>query len=167
MNYLKLKCVTAVFKSEAEVVEKRFQSRSTTVRPAEFDYYVVDGDDPKVGDLIVTSVNWGATDLEDEVTRTEIEECFNNAKFARVVKVHKTPTPKAKKFYLKLISRSELLESHKANRALLLRMTEAEEARAQLEEMLAQQDNTARYQQLAKSNPEAAKLLKKLNIKEE
>lgn len=142
--------------------------RNPKTRLAELDYYYVpEGDEPMIGDLIVTSINWGEEAPDDEIGLSEVSECLENAKFARIIRVHNSPTPKAKKFYLKLIGRRELRDSHSTSRKLLARMAEAEEARIRLDELLAQQDNTARYQQLAKSSPEAAELLKKLNLKED
>lgn len=164
MNITKIKTVSAVFPCE-----KLGSGHS----PA-YTYFVPEGDEPKIGDMIVTSVNWGSIegvddfdlpeDDEDEcrLTRTKLRRVADSAKIARVISVNNTPDPSAKKFYLKLITSAELSDSHSRNLAFLRRYADAEDAMNKLEELLRKQNRVDAFEKLASSNPQAAELLAKI-----
>ncbi len=120
----------------------------------EYHYLVLAGDEPSVGDLVLTSVAWA--------DRSAGYAQSDTLKMARVVEVHETASEKATKFYLQLISRRVLDERQRLNQVEIERRKERKRVTAQLELMLREQSAADRFAKLAASNPDAAALLAKL-----
>lgn len=114
-----------------------------------YTYFVPEGDDPQVGDMILTSLQWNCS--YPEVARV-----------ARIVDVHPTPSGKASKFYLQLFKKEEFDIKAEQNRALAEKAQISFSARMKLEKMLADTDKMTEYRRLAETNPEAAELIKLL-----
>ncbi len=126
-----------------------------------YDYFVPEGDNPQVGDIILTSVNWITSGPASDAHLTG-QEIFDSGKLARVVTVSETASPSANKFYMALISVDAVLAQREANKRAVERETKRAAARKKLEALLAKQNDTLRFKALAEVNPEAAELLKQL-----
>lgn len=114
-----------------------------------YDYFVPEGDNPKIGDTVITSVNNGMT---AHGLATEV-------KSACVKAVHSATSDKATKFYLMILPNEELEKKAEANRAFAAKLAERKRAITKLEELAKVQDRMAIYEELAKNNPEAQALL--------
>ena len=147
---MKLRTVTAVFSGNSK---------------AKYSYFVPEGDEPKCGDVILTSINWRPGQDEEPsflTTNSFLSVVALEAKLARVVGLDEVASPRAAKFYLKLVSLSGLRESKKRNDELLEAIKKKRVVSAKLQEMLEEQSLKDRYANLAERNPEAARLLAEL-----
>lgn len=120
--------------------------------PKTYDYFVPDGDEPVVGDYIVTSFNESADLVE-----------FRSEKFihvAKVVDVHIGDRPQATKAYLMLVPRAYLTERQKMQRDVAKKMRAKVDARTRLDKLLRESAAVDLYRRLAETNEEAAALLK-------
>jgi hypothetical protein len=122
-------------------------------RPQAYSYLVPEGDEPKVGDLIVTSLG-GDSQFELGYER--------ETKVATVINVLEENDGKATKFYIHLISREQMKERAKKNAEYKERAEQRAAIKAALDEMLKKQSDMERYSRLA-SDPVAAELIAKLN----
>ena len=112
-----------------------------------YSYLVPEGDNPEIGDLVLTSIQFSCSYPD-------------NAKVARVVEVQNVSvTSKATKFYLSLFKKEEFQKKAEQNAALVERERIRRDARARLDKMLADTDKMVEYRRLAEVNPEAAELL--------
>jgi hypothetical protein len=175
-------------KSHMRSVKARFPTSSGT-----FSYYIPVGDAPKVGDMIVTSVNWvtgdedeflavmnaksgigrahlrvagkGGTDEDegngfDDFAGDKREEFAETCRVATIIGIEEPANPKATKFYMKLLSITELREAARSNKRHRDAARAREEARQKLERMLKDTAALDLYKRMAETNPEAAALLK-------
>ena len=135
------------------------------VAPKLYDYFVPPGDAPRVGDIILTTVSFGIS-REGPPWNTDASVGSHEASFATIVSVHShaTDTSKATKFYLALIPLVAIGGRQKENEELAAKVAAAREARRQLDEMLAKEDQIARYARLAANNPAARELLDQLQM---
>lgn len=124
-------------------------------------YLVPEGDDPKVGDILVTSVNWNITDEPDE--DVEFDSLIATAKMATVVSVDETIDPKATKFYVALLSLEQLKRRMIENYRVAERVKAQQKIQAKLDAILAREDKRIRYARLAETNAEARALLAELD----
>lgn len=125
-----------------------------------YSYFVPAGDEPKVGDLIVTSTSWGDPAEEDVPLRGRaIGQLADGARLARVVEVFDKAPAKATKFYLWLIPAAVLQHRQQENRDLAEREKLREKAREELDRLLAEEGKIELYRRLATTNPKAAELL--------
>lgn len=122
-------------------------------RPQMYTYLVPEGDEPKVGDIIITS-------LSGDSTFNEGYE--RDIKTATIVNVLSEDDGKATKFYIQLLSRDMLAERVKKNKEYKAKVEERRQIKAQLDEMLKKQSDMERYARL-KDDPAAAELIAKLN----
>jgi len=120
-----------------------------------YHYLVPAGDMPKVGDLLVTSVSWD--DYSEDEARGE--KLLSGAGLATVAEVLYEVAPAATKQYLFLISREALEARRQENRARQELDKQKKAAKLRLDAMLKQMDQTAMYERLATTSPEAAALL--------
>lgn len=128
---------------------------------ATYSYFVPEGDKPKVGDLIFTSVAWEVWPTMDGApTNQDLVGMARDAKVARIVGIDLEPNPKANKFYVKLLPLEELQAAYVENAKLLKKQKARAEAKSKLEQLLKEQDDVDRFARLAASNSEAAELLK-------
>ncbi len=127
-----------------------------------YDYYVPADDSPKVGDMIVTSVEWG--DPEDTTIdfKRSGRSFADGCRVATVVSVNNKVTEKAKKFYLWLIPKEALIQRQDSNRNLAEQAKRKAEARDKLDQMMEEFGRMELYRKLAESSPEAKKLLEVL-----
>lgn len=123
-----------------------------------YDYFVPAGDEPKVGDLIVTSVSW---DGDWQYRGSTMGKLADGCRVARIVEVN-VPAGHATKFYLQLISVAGLTAAQASNRELLERAKAREAAKKALDALLEESGRIALYKQLAEINPEAKALLETL-----
>ena len=125
-----------------------------------YSYLVPANDEPKVGDLIVTSTSWGDPDEEDLKLRGQsIGQLADGARLARVVEVLDRAPAKASKFYLWLIPTAVLQHRQAENRALIEREKARAAARVQLDQLLAEEGKRQLWEKLASVNPKAKELL--------
>lgn len=125
-----------------------------------YSYYVPKHDDPKVGDLIVTSISWTPdTDYSNYYVKKKM---IDDAKIARIVEVEATVNPKATKFYLSLISLDTMKQNAESNEAMLESFKKKEEARKKLDTMLRDHTAIELYRKLADTSDEARELLRVL-----
>jgi hypothetical protein len=130
----------------------------------QYAYLVPEGDDPQVGDVIITSVQW--MDGSDDVPSQRVglaKHIVSSAKIARVVAVDDVGSKKATKFYMACISTETIAERRLANHRQLERARRQETVRQKLEALLAEQSLKDRFATLAQTNAEAAALLKELD----
>lgn len=117
-----------------------------------YTYLVPEGDEPKVGDRVITSMT----------TESSFEAGYPlDMKIGKVINVLSEDDGKATKFYVWLIPLDVLRERINKNKEYKARAEERRQIRAQLDEMLKKQSDMERYERLA-SNPEAAELITKL-----
>lgn len=125
-----------------------------------YSYFVPVGDEPKVGDLIVTSTSWGDPEEEDLKLRGQsIGQLADGARLARVVEVLDKPPAKATKFYLWLIPTAVLQHRQQENRNLIEREKARAAARAALDALLAEEGKKELWKRLAEVNPKAKELM--------
>lgn len=120
-------------------------------------YFVLDGDEPKKGDLILTSCNFDAMDNID-FSQSSLRE-LSSSNIAQIAEVDIIPSPKATKCYLQLLSLESIAAVQRSNKELFEKRRQQMQAQSKLEEMLKEQNDLSRFEALAQSNPEAAKLL--------
>lgn len=144
----KLRSVTAVFGTP--IGSSTYARRSAEGRLQEYHYLVLEGDEPAVGDLIITSIT------------IESGEYPVTGKIARVTEVHDVCSVKATKFYMVLLSRSQIAERQELNKKRRAAAIERARITQQLELKLSEQSARERFERLAASDPEAAALLAKL-----
>ena len=151
-------------------VGARFPGNSTV-----YTYFVPEGDNPEVGDLLVTSVHF-APELRTInpyqsrvgnnliIDNEAMATTLGDAKMATVVEVPPlgTPAPKASKFYVALVKAAAVAERALRNAELFQRVQLDRAARKELDDMLRQEDTRLRYQRLAETNPRARELLVQL-----
>lgn len=135
--------------TKAICVSAQFPSSSGT-----YTYFVPEGDEPKVGDLIVTS-------LQDEYDgpATAGRGVPAAVKVATIVEVHGVARPKATKMYLMLLSVEELKRRRIENQARVEMIKKKAAAKEQLQRILEESSMLEVYSKLAETNPEAAELL--------
>lgn len=140
--------------------------------PSQYYYYVPEGDNPAVGDIIITSSEITSTldTLQGSLTAESViawsSNRFSNgskSNLAVVAEVHDVPSTKASRFYLALLDRKAMLENHLNTGRLKALLEKRKEALAALERMSKEQDRMAVYRRLAETNPEAQRLLDLLN----
>jgi hypothetical protein len=132
-------------------------------RSSRYSYLVPVGDEPKVGDMIVTSVAWGNPDEQEDVnwsSPSTARDFADNCRVATIVEVSDGADRRASKFYLHLIPRQSLLDRHEENKKALQRERDRQEARKKLDKLLENEGRLQLYRQLAAVNAEAAELLK-------
>lgn len=160
-NFMKLRTVTAIFPHGS----KTRNAGMETLR--EYEYFIPEGDDPKIGDLIATSVAWSlddgvAYDDEDKPAKAEVQKRAWGATTAKVVRVNDAASDKANKFYLALMPLDGLMKRYQSNLDLVDRVKEAKAAKAKLDELVQQRSMLKVYEELAATNPEARALLNQL-----
>lgn len=116
-----------------------------------YTYFVREGDDPKPGDVIVTSIS----DDYDGILNPHQGEI----KMARVISVLPEEHPKATKFYLMLVPRDELRRRRTENQEKFELVKKKKAARAKLQQMVQDQAMISVFEKMAEANPEAAELL--------
>lgn len=123
-------------------------------------YFVPDGDEPQVGDLILTSISLETINLNDDGTpRSTLKQVVNDARVARVTNVDLEPSPRANKFYLQLIPVQDLIDRRTRNAELVQKERIKKEARAALDKILREDTSIELYRKIAESNPRAKELL--------
>lgn len=132
----KIVCVSAIFPPRSQA----------------YTYFVREGDDPKVGDVIVTSLSDEFKDSFGSCREAEV-------KTAIITGLHSIEMPKATKFYLQLISIKDLQKRRKENYLMVELQKRKAAARSKLQKMLEEQNYIEMYAKLAETNPEAAKLI--------
>lgn len=120
-----------------------------------YSYLVLEGDEPCVGDLVLTSITWSQPG--------PYHDCAEQMKMARVLEVHEVADDKATKFYLHLISREAVRAQMEKNKAILERARERRRIRAELTRMMTEASERDLFGRLAESSPAAAELLRKLD----
>lgn len=121
----------------------------------DYHYLVPEGDQPAVGDMIITSVRGLSTAgrCDDEITPLAA------ISMARITGVSDVMSPKATKQYLHLVSEATLKQRLKENTSIAEKVRKRNAARAALDRLLEERGRVALYEQMAASDPEAAKLL--------
>jgi hypothetical protein len=133
-------------------------------RTGQYDYLVPEGDEPKVGDLIVTSVDWGDPDYDFAAgDRTFVNRFADGCRVAVVRAVHEDRTRNASKFYLHRISLQGLKDSVETNRSAVQREKARAEAMRELDKLLAGEARMVLFRQLAETNPRAKELLAQID----
>lgn len=115
-------------------------------------YIIRPGDEPVVGDQIITSFSDGAT---------------SSAMVATVIsfdKEQKTSSRAILKPYLLLVPAKTLTALQKESDAIVASMKEQKEILQELESLLEKEDKFVRYRRLAETNPRARELLAQLVI---
>lgn len=135
-------------------VEAQFHTSSQR-----YTYLVPEGDKPKVGDFILTSVDFSEDSAYYTSNTIHNLDMIRNARFARVCVVHEAASIKGKKFYVHLFSAEGLKEKIKANKELAEQYQKQAEARAKLNIMLLENNALMLYEKLAATDPEAQALL--------
>lgn len=138
------------------IVAARFASSNTL-----YHYFVPEGDNPKVGDYIITSTSWSVDTDIDTFIREGGSAFRDKFGVATVVDIL-TESERGNKFYIALISRDFLRERNKANKELMARAEVRKEAKRRLDQMLKEQSMIEVYRRLAAENKEAAELLRVL-----
>ena len=130
----------------------------------DYAYFVPEGDDPKVGDVILTSTSWDTFMTPSAVAHASAhyQSMALDAKLARIIDVLETGHPKATRFYMKLVSVEQLAATHARNVDLAKKAKVRADAYAKLDKMMESFNRVEMYRHLAASNPEAAKLLEQL-----
>lgn len=139
-----------------------------------YSYFVPEGDEPQVGDVILTSVSWCLEGTEDDArpaygrprtvyaSTDDARAVIAEGKMATVVEIHDAPHDKANKFYIQLLGLKDLQAKRKANAAMAQRAAEQRDIRKRLDALVAAEDARTRYARIAAANPEAAALLAQL-----
>lgn len=124
----------------------------------DYAYFVRPGDEPAVGDFIVTSFSreqpLNDAFHDDAFAKVEPQK-LNIARIVGLTSHHNLAT----KFYLKHISVPDLVARMQENKTLVEAAERRNEARKELEAMLREQSEVELYRKLATSNPRAKKLL--------
>lgn len=137
-------------------VGARFFEHNHTI----YSYLVPRGDEPKVGDLIVTSIRRPVLPTDDfSAWTTKLVGVPQAMRVAVIVCLDETPSPKATKFYLKRIAMQELEEAERSNERLKEQVRKRAEAMKELDRMLRDQSAVELYRKMAAINPRAAELL--------
>lgn len=132
--------------------EKPSPAYTSSYKGGVFTYFVPEGDEPEVGDYVLTSIS----------SDTSFEAGYPlNFKMARVLNVLTEDDGKATKFYKVLISAKALKERVVKNKEYLAKIEERKIIKQQLDEMLQKQSDVERYQRL-RSDPVASALIDKL-----
>jgi hypothetical protein len=122
--------------------------------PNNYDYFAPPGDKPEIGDFIITSF--------EECVRNRFNgfEDVREPKFATVIGLAvEGAKHKATKPYLMLVSK-KLLHARKVLRDQIMAVEVArKDARTKLKQMIEDQAEMQVFENLAKTNPEAAQLL--------
>lgn len=134
-----------------KAVKARFDSSSR-----EYDYFAQPGDNPEIGDFIITSFDSDDPDVPGYAgvhalrSATIVGIAVEGAK-------HKATKP-----YLLLVPRNLLVQRRAQQRAVIRHEEDRRAARAALLKMMNEQREDAVFEAMAKDNPEAAKLLETL-----
>lgn len=130
----------------------RFVNARSTSK--EYAYFIQDGDKPKVGDYIITSVNIHA-DCGHAPT-------IHDLHIARIDTIHDTPSPCATKTYVHWIPQHELFAGNLIRQDFITKMERRKQAKKKLDAMVEDLMSMELYERLALVNPEARKLLLEL-----
>lgn len=133
-----------------------------------YSYYVPEGDEPKVGDIVLTSVSLPQSGLSRAVPlKYVIEEderwlVAGETKTATVVEVLEDQHPgstKATKIYLQLVSCDQLRARVAQNAAQVAEHKRRADAAKALDRLVERRSRVSLYEELAKTDPEARRLL--------
>ena len=127
-----------------------------------YSYFVPDGEEPKVGDLILTSVQIKTRGHNEYLYITDDEEGAPDGKLARIVETHTIAQPKATKHYLMLIPFGLIHERRKQNETWIKKRKAAAELRTAIDKRVSQLDKMRIYERAAESDPETRALLEQL-----
>ncbi len=126
-----------------------------------YSYFVPMGDNPKVGDVILTSISLPEFNKSMLLSDHDVTHVMSNGKLARVTQIL-SDCPKATKMYLQLISADEIRNRYETNVKYMEVAKKKKAIRQKLDELLKSEDALDRYRRLAQSNTEAAELLREL-----
>lgn len=151
-------------------IRARFPNNATR-----YSYLVPEGDDPRVGDLILTSVNLAS--LEEMQSTPGLSFVVENglrknkeyitpdlmlidSRMAQIVEVLSAADSKVTKFYLQLIPYKQTVERITRNREHKAEVDRRRRAYEQLRLMASKRDQMRIFSELAAEDPEAARLLR-------
>lgn len=149
-------------------VRARFSSASQTT----YSFLVPEGDNPQVGDLLITSISMLITSTtvanSRDVSRFQgraayapgdEEVIIAQPKIATVVEIEAVQNPKATKFYMQLVSAEQIKARQNENRVIEAKLKIKRDVEAKLDDLLDSQDKAERYAKLAEVSPDAKRLL--------
>lgn len=158
----------------------------------EYHYLAPDGDEPIVGDVIITSMSEATDDFAEEnvdylpppIDVTPVaksspslsmphygglqrpwigQASYDNIKFATIINILPAVSNKATKSYLMLMPRALITKRLLDNRNFAKRVGERRMAESRLKALVEERNNRDVYEKLAAENPEAARLIKLLD----
>lgn len=136
-------------------------ARTGDLNPKRYEYFVRPGDDPQVGDLLITSPGGGGPTAYGNEGRK-----FLNV--AKVTEVAEEATSAATRFYLKLLPLADLAERQEENARLIKEAQERAEKERERKRTLAKLRELAESRELIRKladsdDPEIRALIEKLS----